>query len=214
MLHDRLGRSGGGGIIVSALAYHLGQGLYLNVTNRCTNACSFCIRNGHDTVGDSDVLWLTSEPTVDELWNALLEELLPETEEIVFCGYGEPLMRYDAVLELCRRIRAHCSLPIRINTNGHGDLIAGQPLAPLFSGLVDVISISLNAPNAKRYDEICAPVYHDAYAAVLAFAVSCKKTVPTVCFSVVDQPLTQDEIAACRAVADKLGIPLRVRTFE
>ena len=199
---------------MSNLAYHFGKGLYLNVTNRCTNACSFCIRNGHDTVGDSDVLWLTSEPTADELWNALLQELLPENEEIVFCGYGEPLMRYDVVLELCRRIRAHCTLPIRINTNGHGDLISGQSLAPQLRGLVDVVSISLNAPNAARYDEICAPVYSNAYDAVLAFAVSCKEFVPTVCFSVVDQPLTQDEIAACQEVSDRLGIPLRVRAFE
>lgn len=199
---------------MSNLAYHFGKGLYLNVTNRCTNACSFCIRNGHDTVGDSDVLWLTSEPTADDLWTSLLQEMLPETQEIVFCGYGEPLMRYDVVLDLCRRIRSHYDLPIRINTNGHGDLIAGQPLAPLLHGLVDVVSVSLNAPNAKRYDEICAPVYHDAYAAVLAFAVSCKETVPTVCFSVVDQPLTEDEISACQEVADRLGIPLRVRAFE
>lgn len=199
---------------MSSLAYHFGKGLYLNVTNRCTNACSFCIRNGHDTVGDSDVLWIDREPSVEELWAALNAEILPETAEIVFCGYGEPLMRLDVILELCRRIRGHYSLPVRINTNGHADLIAGKSVAPLFEGLVDVISVSLNAPNRERYDEICAPVYSDAFEAVLAFATACKEFVHTVCFSVVDQPLTEEEIEACRILAESRGIPLRVRTFE
>lgn len=199
---------------MSSIAYHLGKGLYLNVTNRCTNACSFCIRNGHDTVGDSDVLWLSAEPSVSELWDALTSEILPDTEEIVFCGYGEPLMRLDTVLELCRRIRENFSLPIRINTNGHADLIAGKQTAPLFSGLVDTVSVSLNAPNAKRYDEICAPIYPDAFSSVLSFASECRKFVPNVCFSVVDQPLTAAEVNECRILADSLSIPLRVRTFE
>lgn len=199
---------------MSSLAYHFGDGLYLNVTNRCTNACSFCIRNGHDTVGDSDVLWIDREPDAAELFNALKDELLPETKEIVFCGYGEPLMRLDVVLDLCRMIRKEYDLPIRINTNGHADLIAGRKTASEFEGLVDVISVSLNAPDARRYDEICAPVYKNAFEAVIDFAVACKQFVPKVVFSVVDLPLSEEEICRCRALADSVGIPLRVRAFE
>ncbi len=199
---------------MSSLAYHLGNGLYLNVTNRCTNACSFCIRNGHDTVGDSDVLWIDREPTADELWAALIAEILPTTEEIVFCGYGEPLMRPEVVLDLCGRIRDAYPLPIRINTNGHGSLVAGDPVAHRFKGLVDVMSISLNAPDAVRYEEICAPVYPGAFDAVITFAAECKNYIPKVILSVVDQPLTEDEIRACHALADSMGLPLRVRTFE
>ncbi len=199
---------------MSSLAYHFGDGLYLNVTNRCTNACSFCIRNGHDTVGDSDVLWIDREPDAAELFRALKDELLPETKEIVFCGYGEPLMRLDVVLDLCRMIRKEYDLPIRINTNGHADLIAGRKTASEFEGLVDVISVSLNAPDARRYDEICAPVYKNAFEAVIDFAVACKQFVPKVVFSVVDLPLSEEEICRCREFADSVGIPLRVRAFE
>lgn len=200
---------------LSSLAYHFGNGLYLNVTNRCTNACSFCIRNGHETVGDSNSLWIDREPSVEDLWAALQSEFRPSVEEIVFCGFGEPTMRFDAVLALCRLIRGtYPTVPIRINTNGHADLICGEKTASQLQGLVDVVSVSLNAPNGSRYDEICAPVYENAFSAVLSFASECKKYVPKVCFSVVDQPLTADEIAECQRLSDSLGIPLRVRAFE
>lgn len=200
---------------MSSLAYHFGNGLYLNVTNRCTNSCSFCIRNGHDTVGDSDVLWLDNEPTAEELCAALQAEMLPETQEIVFCGYGEPLMRLDTVLAVCRFVRdTYPSLPIRINTNGHGDLLFGGSVAPLLEGLADTVSVSLNAPNPARYNEICSPVFDGAFEAVLSFASECKKYVPNVCLSVVDQPLSEEEIQACHLLAREFNIPLRVRAFE
>lgn len=199
---------------MSNLAYRVRNGLYLNVTNLCSNTCSFCIRNGHETVGNSDCLWLSAEPSEEELWSSLNAEMFPEAVEIVFCGYGEPMMRLDLVLALCRRIRANYTLPIRINTNGQADLIAGKRTAPLLKGLVDVISVSLNAPNAVRYQEICSPAYPDAFEALLSFALDCRKFVPKVYFSVVDQPLHPEEIDDCQKLAAKLEIPLRVRTFE
>ena len=41
--------------------------------------------------------------------------------------------------------------PIRINTNGMGNLINGRNIVPEIKGLVDCISISLNNPDKKEY---------------------------------------------------------------
>ena len=117
----------------------------------------------------------------------------------------------DVLLEVCRRIRAISSLPIRINTNGLADLIHGKPSAPLLEGLVDTVSISLNAPDRQRYHEVVQSIYGPlAFDALLQFAVECKAYVPHVMFTVVDI-LSSAEIAACRQLAAGLGIPLRVR---
>lgn len=196
---------------MNQIAYTVGDGIYLNLTNRCPCRCVFCIRQEQDTVGNSDSLWLKNEPTADEVLEALASYNLEDYREIVFCGYGEPMEQLDVLLEVCRRIRAISSLPIRINTNGLADLIHGKPSAPLLEGLVDTVSISLNAPDRQRYHEVVQSIYGPlAFDALLQFAVECKAYVPHVMFTVVDI-LSSAEIAACRQLAAGLGIPLRVR---
>ena len=196
---------------MNQIAYTVGDGIYLNLTNRCPCRCVFCIRQEQDTVGNSDSLWLKNEPTADEVLEALASYNLADYREIVFCGYGEPMEQLDVLLEVCRRIRAISSLPIRINTNGLADLIHGKPSAPLLEGLVDTVSISLNAPDRQRYHEVVQSIYGPlAFDALLQFAINCKAYVPHVMFTVVDI-LSGEEIAACRQLAAELGIPLRVR---
>ncbi len=196
---------------MNQIAYTVGDGIYLNLTNRCPCRCVFCIRQEQDTVGDSDSLWLKKEPTADEVLEALVSYDLGSYREIVFCGYGEPMERLDVLLEVCRRIRAISSLPIRVNTNGLADLIHKKPTAPLLEGLVDTVSISLNAPDRQRYHEVVQSIYGPpAFDSLLQFAASCKSYVSHVMFTVVDI-LPEEEIAACRQLASGLGIPLRVR---
>ncbi len=196
---------------MNQIAYTVGDGIYLNLTNRCPCRCVFCIRQEQDTVGDSGSLWLKKEPTADEVLEALASYDLGSYREIVFCGYGEPMEQLDVLLEVCRRIRAISSLPIRVNTNGLADLIHKKPTALLLEGLVDTVSISLNAPNRQRYHEVVQSIYGlPAFDSMLQFAVSCKSYVPHVMFTVVDI-LSEEEIAACRQLASGLGIPLRVR---
>lgn len=196
---------------MNQIAYTVGDGIYLNLTNRCPCRCVFCIRQEQDTVGDSGSLWLKKEPTTDEVLEALASYDLGSYREIVFCGYGEPMEQLDVLLEVCRRIRAISSLPIRVNTNGLADLIHKKPTALLLEGLVDTVSISLNAPNRQRYHEVVQSIYGlPAFDSMLQFAVSCKSYVPHVMFTVVDI-LSEEEIAACRQLASGLGIPLRVR---
>ena len=199
------------------IVYRVGKGLYVNLTNRCPCACAFCIRQNGAGVYGSDSLWLEREPTVDEVIAAIEAADCASCEELVFCGYGEPTERLDDLLAVARHVRASFPrLPIRVNTNGLSDLIAGRPTASLFAGLVDALSVSLNAPTAEEYVKLCRPKFGTAaYEALLRFAAEAKAHVPSVVMSVVGTPdMTPDKIAACREVCDRIGVPLRVRTYS
>ena len=196
--------------------YRVGDGLYVNLTNRCPCACTFCIRQNGDGVYGSDSLWLEREPTADEVCESI-EKNLGDCRELVFCGYGEPTERLDALLEVAARFRkSHPDIPIRVNTNGLSDLIAGEPTAHRFAGLVDAVSISLNAPTAEEYVALCRPKFGaEAHAALLKFAGEVKRFVPNVTLTVVGtEALTPEKEAACRRLAAERGVPLRVRRFE
>ena len=199
------------------IVYPVGKGLYVNLTNRCPCACKFCIRQNGEGVYGSDSLWLEREPTVEETVAALEAAGLANCEEVVFCGYGEPTERLDELLAVARHIRTVApKLPIRVNTNGLCDLIAGAPTAARFEGLVDTLSISLNAPTGWEYYKLCRPKFGPAsYEAMLAFAAEAKNHVSSVVMSVVGTPdMTPEKIAACQAVCDRIGVPLRVRTYS
>ena len=199
------------------IVYRVGRGLYVNLTNRCPCACTFCIRqNGAGAYG-SDSLWLEREPTVDEVIAAIDAVDCSSYDELVFCGYGEPTERLDDLLAVARHVRAAFPrLPIRVNTNGLSDLIAGRPTASRLTGLVDALSISLNAPTAEEYVQLCRPKFGAAaYEAMLKFAAEAKVHVPSVTMSVVGTPdMTPDKITACREVCNRIGVPLRVRTYS
>lgn len=193
------------------IAYKLGESLYLNITNRCTNHCGFCIRQKAPGIA-GHTLWLEDEPTTREI----LEELGDPTpyKEVVFCGYGEPLMRLQAVLDVAKHIKKNYpGVPVRINTNGQANLIYKEDVTPQFEGLVDTMSISLNAENAEIYQELCQSEYgEDAYYAILEFARKCKNHVTRVILTVVDLP--RINLAKCQALADELGLELRVRHYQ
>ena len=195
--------------------YRVGDGLYVNLTNRCPCACTFCIRQNGDGVYGSDSLWLEREPTADEVCESI-EANLVDCRELVFCGYGEPTERLDALLEVAARFKkTHPDIPVRVNTNGLSDLIAGEPTAHRFKGLVDTVSISLNAPTAEEYVALCRPKFGAvAYPTLLKFAEEVKGFVKDVMLTVVGtDALTFEKEAACRRVAAEHGVPLRVRRF-
>lgn len=192
------------------ITYRLGDNLYVNVTNRCSNRCEFCVRNEGPGIGDSGDLWLEREPSVQETAREIIKNA-GGCAEIVFCGYGEPLERLTEIIEICKIIKPKLGLPIRINTNGQADLIHDRETAPDLAGLVDTVSISLNAPDAQSYDRICHSDFGPAaFDAIIRYASACKKYVPNVVFSVVDV-IGQPDIEKCRAISKKTGIPLRIR---
>ena len=196
------------------LTYRLGNALYINLTNKCTNACSFCIRLGGDTVGDSGSLWLEREPDKEEVLADIFRRDLSEFQELVFCGYGEPMMRLDDLVWIAAQVKRKApNLPIRVNTNGQAELFYGPDAASRLQGVVDAVSISLNAPDEERYLEVTSPIFGPgSFQSMLEFALDCKRFVPNVLFTVVDV-ISPQEIERCRALAQEMDIPLRVREY-
>lgn len=195
------------------ITYTVGNGLYINVTNRCTNKCDFCIRNNGDGAYGSDSLWLEREPTETEILDSVFSHNLESTPEIVFCGYGEPSMRLDVVRRVALEIKKkYPSIKIRINTNGQSDLIYKCDTAPMYEGVFDAVSISLNAPTKEKYQEICHSVYgDDVLDSIIEFAKNVNKYVQNTAFSVVKETLSEEEIQKCYDISNKCGVKLRVR---
>ena len=140
---------------------------------------------------------------------------LSEYEEVVFCGYGEPTERLDALLEIAKFVKENYQKPIRINTNGLANLIWKRDVTPELKGLVDTISISLNTPNADRYHELVRSKFGDqSFDAMLAFAKEATQYVPHVVLTTVDTTLTKEEEAQCRKICEDLGVTYRIRPWE
>ena len=101
---------------------------------------------------------------------------------------------------------------IRINTNGQSDLIYKCDTAPMYEGVFDAVSISLNAPTNEKYQEICHSVYgDDVLDSILEFAKNVNKYVQNTAFSVVKETLSEEEIQKCYDISNKCGVKLRVR---
>ena len=191
------------------ILYKLKNAIYINLTNACTNNCTFCVRNTHDGVGGYHLL-LQKEPSAQDVISLLEKE--EDVAEIVFCGLGEPTMRLDVLLEVAAYLKTRGS-HIRINTNGQGSAYAQEDIAPKLKGLIDVVSISLNASDAQKYDALCHSAYgEEAYAHLLDFAKSCVTQGIETVLSVVDI-IGEDEVEKCRTIAEGIGARLRVRHY-
>ena len=193
-----------------AITYPLGAKLYINLTNQCTNDCKFCVRKFKDGLGGYK-LWLDEEPSAQEVINDIQN---PEDyAEIVFCGFGEPLMRLEAVKEVAAWLNNnHPQIPVRINTNGLANVIHQRDILPELSDLIDAISISLNASNPKQYQEVSQSKYgQEAFAYVLDFIKEAKEYIPAVKVSVVTYPGV--DVEKCRKLADELGVKIKIRHF-
>ena len=195
------------------VTYIVDGALYVNVTNRCTNSCSFCIRKNGDGAYGSDSLWLEHEPTEDEILDFIFSHNLQDFSELVFCGYGEPSVRLDVCRSVALKVKERAEIPIRMNTNGHSTLYNGYDTAPLYKDAFDCLSISLNAPSEEKYNEICSPVKNGAYSAMLEFCREVREYVPRVILSVVREFLTEEELEECRRIADSYSVPLKVRDY-
>lgn len=196
------------------ITYEVGTALYVNITNRCSNRCEFCIRNNGDGAYGSDSLWLEKEPTREEILDSIVSRDLAKYTELVFCGYGEPTERLEDMIYVAKQIKAKYALPVRVNTNGQSSLLYGKDTAPMYADAFETVSISLNAPNAEEYDRVCHSQFGlAAYNGLLDFAVRVKNYVPNVMLTVVDVALTPAEIEQCKQIAEGVGVPLRVRKY-
>ncbi|MBX4265011.1 TIGR04100 family radical SAM protein [Clostridium estertheticum] len=190
------------------------KNIYVNLTNNCPCSCTFCLRNTKE-MAKSNSLWLDKEPTAQQVIEEFEKYDLTQFNEIIFCGFGEPLTRLDDLIDVAKYLKNRSSNnPIRINTNGLADLVNKKETTMFFKDLINTVSISLNASNAKEYLRLTRSKFGiESYDAMLKFAISCKEYVPNVVMTVVDC-IGQEEIDACKAVCDDIGVPLRVRPFE
>lgn len=186
--------------------------IYINLTNKCSNSCSFCVRVT-DCFADMNYnLWLEHEPSVQEVIDSISEADLQKSKEIIFCGYGEPTYRIDQLVELGKYFKS-LGKTTRVNTNGQGNLINKKDITPLLKDSIDIVNISLNESNGEKYQKICRSIYGlEAFEAIKEFAYKCKKYVKRVVLSVVDV-ISEDSIEKSREIAKELGVDFRVRNY-
>lgn len=189
--------------------YTIGNKIYINLTNRCSNNCSFCIRHKQDGM-EGQKLWIDTDPTSADIIEQLPLDLENYDDEIVFCGFGEPSYNLEALDEVASYL--HCiDKTTRINTNGHANLICGEDVTELIVTSCDVINVSLNQCNAKKYHKECKSIYGEkAFDEMIEFTKLCKQRGGNVVFSVVDS-IPEEDIQECQKLADGLKIPLRIR---
>lgn len=187
--------------------------MYINITNGCPCDCVFCIRKNGDSIEDNDSLWLEHEPSFEEICEAFERFDKSGIEEAVFCGYGEPTVRADMLIKTAEYIKSRSGMKLRVNTNGLVRLIRKDFDISRFKGVIDSFSISLNAPNAKRYNEVTRPSFGEAaYDEMLRFAAEVRNMGIETSFTVVDV-ITGEEITECEKIAADMNIPLRVRKY-
>lgn len=197
------------------ILYKVNNNLYVNLTNKCPYACTFCLRQTMDRIGESDRLWLEREPSVEEVKNEFAKFDLTQFDEVVFCGFGEPTERFDAIKEIAAFVKEKYGKKIRINTNGVGNLINGRNIAPEMSGLIDIVSISLNNPVKKEYLELVRSRFGEqSFDAMLEFAKECTRYVPEVVMTTVDTTISKEEEAQCQKICDEIGARYRIRPWE
>jgi TatD family-associated radical SAM protein len=193
-----------------------GKNIYVNITNRCPCNCVFCLRQTKKMM-EGNSLWLKEgEPSVDRVMDLFAPYDLSVINELIFCGYGEPLERVADVCEVIDRLKSkYPNLKVRVNTNGLANLVHGRDITPELAGRFDTVSISLNAPDAEEFLALTRSKFGiGSFEALQEFAVLAKRHVPNVVMTVVEKVMSEDKIELCRKLCNDLGVTLRVRPFE
>ena len=205
--------------MANVLVYELDGKFYINLTNKCTNDCIFCLRKDKDDV-KGQTLWLDDENCTAQDVIVQFEEILrqkPDNDnsEVIFCGYGEPLLKLDVLKGVAKYIKEkYPQTKIRINTSGHANYVYKRDIVPELKGLIDTISVSLNGESSSEYDELSKPVFEGAYNEVKKFIKSCSdngfETVASVVEGYKGRHLNLNK---CEQIATDLGAKFRVREW-
>lgn len=197
------------------ILYKVHNNLYVNLTNKCPYACTFCLRKTMDHMGESGRLWLEREPLVQEVIDEFSKFNMDEYEEVVFCGFGEPTEAFDVLIEVAKFVKEKYNKPIRINTNGAGNLVNKRDIVPEMVGLIDTVSISLNHPDKDKYEElVCSKFKGESYDAMISFAKECCEKLPKVVLTTVDTTISKEEEDRCKKICDEMGAVYRIRPWE
>ena len=193
--------------------YTLDGNLYINLTNKCSNGCDFCVRNERESYY-GNYLWLRhGDPTVEKVVAAVNGfNDLSRFKEAVFCGFGEPTYKVAEMVALCDFFHEK-GLKTRLNTNGQGNLINKRDIVPELKGKIDFVNISLNFSCAEKYQPVCRSQFgENGFAALVEFGRLCKRNEIACRFSIVDC-IGEDEVEACKRLAESVKIPLYVRKY-
>jgi TatD DNase family protein len=185
----------------------------LNITNRCTSNCPYCIKHKWGWKYRGYDLKLDIEPGYREITDAIEKTLhvQPGITESVFCGYGEPLIRLDTVKQTAQYLKQK-KLIVRVNTNGHANLIHKRDICPELEGSVDKICISLNGDTPAKYEENNKPAFGiETFYHVIEFIKQCKPYVPDITVTTVSMGNT--DIDACKKIAGSIGVKFSVRPY-
>lgn len=200
-------------VMSNTLVYLLDGKIYINLTNRCTNDCIFCLRKDKSDVKGQE-LWLDNEnSTAADVIKQF--ETFETTKEIIFCGYGEPMMKLDILKEVAKYIKEkYPDTKIRVNTNGHANFVYKRNVVPELKGLVDEFSVSLNGSTKEEYNELSQPKFDEAYDEMKKFIKACSDEGISVVASVVEGYKGRHlDLEKCEQIAKDLGAKFRVREW-
>ena len=194
------------------ILYTYKNSVYANITNKCNCSCTFCIRSLKDGLGSADTLWHEKNPSKEEIIDAIRSYDFSGFDELVFCGYGEPTCELDTLISAARIAKGEKFLKTRLNTNGLGNEENGHNIVPELAEVIDSVSISLNAPDASKYQEVTRPRYENGFDKMVDFALKCKEQIKDVKWSIVDV-LPSEDIDKCKQLSEETGIELRIRHY-
>ena len=208
--------------MANILVYLLDGKIYINLTNRCTNDCIFCLRKDKDDVV-GQTLWLDNENSTaddvikqfEEKRNELLTTHNLPFKEVIFCGYGEPMLKFDVMKQVARYIKdKYPETKIRVNSNGHANYVYKKNVVPECKGLIDEFSVSLNGSTKEEYDELSQPKFDEAYDEMKKFIKACSDEGISVVASVVEGYKGRHlDLEKCEEIAKSLGAKFRVREW-
>ena len=196
--------------IYESFTYALDNNLYINLTSKCSNDCTFCVRNEHSTYFGHK-LWLAREPSAADVL-AQIPDDISRYKEYVFCGFGEPTVKLPVLLEIGRELKQR-GATVRLNTNGQANMIWKRDVSAELASAVDKINVSLNEATAEEYVKLCKPSFGAAaFEGLQDFAKKCAARGIDTWFSVVDV-IGAEKIEKCREIAKNCGVALRVREY-
>lgn len=208
--------------MANILVYLLDGKIYINLTNRCTNDCIFCLRKDKDDVV-GQTLWLDNENSTaddvikqfEEKRNELLTTHNLPFKEVIFCGYGEPMLKFDVMKQVAKYIKdKYPETKIRVNSNGHANYVYKKNVVPECKGLIDEFSVSLNGSTKEEYDELSQPKFDEAYDEMKKFIKACSDEGISVVASVVEGYKGRHlDLEKCEEIAKSLGAKFRVREW-
>lgn len=190
--------------------YRIGNSLYVNLTNRCSLACTFCPKQSDEYTLHEYNLAMDKHPQADRIITEL--EQAGDYDELVFCGYGESTFRLTQMLAVAHYAKTK-GKRVRLNTDGLGNLIHKRNILPELAENIDALSISLNAQNKHIYNYHCQPSLPGSYEAMREFVQQAPDYFDDVTVTAIEG-LEAVDIEACENIARDAGVKFRTRQLD